>query len=443
MSHHTNDPLSSSFIDLAPIAHMAGEIVLPGSKSISNRALLLAALAQGETTLLSVLDSDDTAVMLEALRQLGVVCLQEEGHCYVVKGSNGRFPIASASLFMGNAGTAIRPLVATLAVLGGEYRIEGVARMHERPIGDLVDTLNKSGADICYLGQKGFPPLHIHAGHIDKGYWQIKGAVSSQFLTALLMAAPLACPGQSKCIEVVGPLISQPYIAITLDLMRRFGVHVEHEAWRRFTIPHDQSYHSPGTFYVEGDASSASYFLAAGVIAGGPVRVVGVGKKSIQGDIDFAHALAQMGATVTWGDNFIEVKGGTPLHGIDIDCNTIPDAAMTLAMVALYATGNTTLRNIGSWRIKETDRMSAMYAELMKLGARVTIEAEDMVIAPPHTLTPATIATYDDHRMAMCFSLASLHGATKAGVPIRILDPLCVTKTFPNYFDLFLGLKRP
>lgn len=425
------------FIDLSPVSHAEGTIQLPGSKSISNRILLLAALAEGNTEINELLASDDTAVMLNALQTLGVNWAQKgTTQDYVVHGVNRTFPMQQANLFMGNAGTAIRPLVAALAVLGGDYKLSGVQRMHERPIGDLVDALRRVGAEIIYTGTEGFPPLHIQRGHIRPNGWKVRGNVSSQFLTALLMAAPLAST-VDIVIEVEGELISKPYIEITINLMQRFGVTVKRVGWEKFVIAAGQKYRSPGTIYVEGDASSASYFLAAGAICGGPVRVTGVGSNSIQGDIRFVDALKKMGAKVTLGENFIEASSNGVLKAIDDDFNAIPDAAMTIATMALHADGKSVLRNIGSWRVKETDRIDAMATELTKLGAQVEAGADYIAITPPEILKPASIATYDDHRMAMCFSLASLSSALREGTTVRILDPKCVAKTFPDYFASF------
>jgi 3-phosphoshikimate 1-carboxyvinyltransferase len=430
---------------LMPAARAVGTVPLPGSKSISNRMLLLAALAQGSTEIIDLLASDDTHVMLTALQKLGVVWEQHlQGdlptHDYRVDGIDGRFPVHQADLFMGNAGTAIRPLTAALAASGGDYTLHGVARMHERPIGDLVDALNAVGARIAYTGEPGFPPLHIQRGRIDARQLQVRGNVSSQFLTALLMAAPLMARDAPVTISVVGELISRPYIEITLNLMQRFGVDVERRDWQQFQISPGQQYRSPGRIHVEGDASSASYFLAAGAIGGGPVRVQGVGQGSIQGDVRFVDALRQMGATVTMGENWIECQGNGVLHAIDADFNHIPDAAMTIAVAALYADGPSILRNIGSWRVKETDRLHAMATELRKLGADVDEGADYLRVTPPLLLTPAEIDTYDDHRMAMCFSLASLDGAARPGVRVQINDPHCVAKTFPDYFDAFRAI---
>jgi 3-phosphoshikimate 1-carboxyvinyltransferase len=429
-------------IDLEPVMHVEGVVRLPGSKSISNRTLLLAALCEGSTTIHDLLASDDTMVMLGALRSLGIEWEQLDERTHVVHGAGGVLPVHQADLFMGNAGTAIRPLTAALAVIGGDYTLHGVARMHERPIGDLVDALNAVGAQVEYTGEPGFPPLRIRRGHIHAGRMSVRGNVSSQFLTALLMSAPLMAKAHPVSIDVVGELISKPYIEITLNLMRRFGVTVEQDGWQSFTVQPGQRYASPGSIHVEGDASSASYFLAAGAISGGPVRVEGVGRDSIQGDVRFADALAQMGATVTRGDNWIEAASNGVLKAIDADFNHIPDAAMTIAVAALYADGTSTLRNIASWRVKETDRLAAMAAELRKVGAIVEEGADYIRITPPDELQPATIDTYDDHRMAMCFSLASLDGKARRGNAMRINDPKCVAKTFPDYFEAFAGIAR-
>lgn len=430
-------------LDLQPALHAAGTIRLPGSKSISNRTLLLAALAEGKTEIRELLASDDTHVMLMALQKLGVRWEQAGiSQDYTVNGVGGAFPVHQADLFMGNAGTAIRPLTAALAVTGGDYTLHGVARMHERPIGDLVDALNAVGARIAYTGEVGYPPLHIQRGQIHAHRMAVRGNVSSQFLTALLMAAPLMAREHAITIEVVGELISKPYIEITLNLMQRFGVTVQREDWRGFTIAAGERYTSPGTIHVEGDASSASYFLAAGAIAGGPVRVEGVGRDSIQGDLRFVESLEQMGAVVTMGENWVEVRSGGVLKAIDADFNHIPDAAMTIAVAALFADGTSTLRNIGSWRVKETDRLSAMATELQKLGAKVEEGADSLRITPPATILPAAIDTYDDHRMAMSFSLASLTGMARAGSRVRINDPKCVAKTFPDYFEAFASITR-
>jgi 3-phosphoshikimate 1-carboxyvinyltransferase len=429
-------------LDLAPVMRVEGTVRLPGSKSISNRTLLLAALSAGTTTIHGLLASDDTMVMLGALTSLGIQWEQLDDHTHVITGGGGLLPVHAADLFMGNAGTAIRPLTAALAVIGGDYTLHGVSRMHERPIGDLVDALNAIGAQVEYTGEPGYPPLRIRRGHIHADRLSVRGNVSSQFLTAVLMAAPLMAKEHPVTIDVVGELISKPYIEITLNLMRRFGVTVEQDGWQSFTVQAGQHYASPGSIHVEGDASSASYFLAAGAIAGGPVRVQGVGRDSIQGDVRFAEALEQMGATITRGDDWIEATSNGVLKAIDADFNHIPDAAMTIAVAALYADGTSTLRNIASWRVKETDRLAAMAIELRKVGAIVEEGADYIRITPPEELLPATIDTYDDHRMAMCFSLASLDGAARRGNAMRINDPKCVAKTFPDYFETFAGIAR-
>lgn len=423
-------------LNLNPASHADGRITLPGSKSISNRTLLLAALASGNTEIRDVLASDDTARMLESLTKLGVKLDQIGEHDWRVHGCAGNFHNKQADLFLGNAGTAFRPLTAALAFSNGDYQLSGVARMHERPIGDLVDALQQAGANISYLGQPGFPPLKIAPAQADLSLpIKIRGDVSSQFLTALLMALPLS--KQQSSIDVVGELISKPYIEITLNLMAKFGVQVQREGWQRFTIAANSVYTSPGQLCVEGDASSASYFLAAGIIAGS-VTVDGIGQHSIQGDVRFAEALSLMGGEISYGENHITAKKANKIKAIDMDCNHIPDAAMTLAILALFADGTSTLRNIASWRVKETDRLTAMATELRKVGASVVEGSDYLQITPPTAITPnAVIDTYDDHRMAMCFSLVSL-----AGVPITINDPACVNKTFPDYFACFAKIAR-
>jgi len=425
------------YLDLAPVARMAGTVRLPGSKSISNRTLLLCALARGNTEVAGLLDADDVTVMLTALRTLGITIEPRPGtRDFYVHGSGGALPVKRAELFLGNAGTAFRPLTAVLALCGGTYVLSGVARMHERPIGALVDALRVLGADIRYTDQEGFPPLAIGPGHLHlDAEVAINGAISSQFVSALLMALPLR--GGGLTLDIVGELVSRPYVEMTLSLMARFGVEGAWNGSGRLRVPTSDGYRSPGRVVVEGDASSASYFLAAGAIGGGPVRVQGVGRDSIQGDISFADTLAGMGAAVTLGADWIEVQGRPPLRAIDADFTHIPDAAMTAAMVALFANGTSTLRGIASWRVKETDRIAAMSAELTKLGARVAAGPDWLTITPPTAFSAATIDTYDDHRMAMCFALATL-----AGVPVRINDPECVRKTFPDYFTVFRSLVR-
>ena len=427
------------FLDLPPLVSARGTVRLPGSKSISNRVLLLSALAVGTTEVRDLLASDDTARMLEALQTLGVKVEALGGDAYRVHGCGGNFPVREADLFLGNAGTAFRPLTAALALAGGAFKLSGVPRMHERPIGDLVDGLRQLGADIAYLGNEGFPPLQLKPAQIKPGgVVKVRGDVSSQFLTGLLMALPLT--GVETTVEVVGELISKPYIEITLATMARFGVNVARDGWQRFVVPAGSRYRSPGTIYVEGDASSASYFLALGAIGRGPVRVEGVGRDSIQGDIRFAEALAQMGAVIEMGDNWIEASAPTGgLRGISLDCNHIPDAAMTLATTALFAAGPTTLTNIASWRVKETDRIAAMAKELRKLGAEVEEGPDHIRVSPLKNFMspPEGIDTYDDHRIAMCFSLAAF------GTALRINDPKCVAKTFPDYFERLSTVTRP
>ena len=447
---------TTAFLDLPHLASAHGCVQLPGSKSISNRVLLLAALSHGTTVLHDLLDSDDTRVMLDALHTLGCTITPGQvtpGQPLHITGLGGALPAdAAATLFLGNAGTAMRPLTAALAVLGGQFEMTGIARMYERPIGDLVDALRQLGCQIDYLGTPGYPPLKI--GHPDFAAHlaapiRVRGDVSSQFLTSLLMALPLLAQEQAITIDVEGELISKPYIHITLELLARFGIRVENHGWQRFVIPAGSRYQSPGAIHVEADASSASYFIAIGAIATGDngqksIKIEGVGLDSIQGDIRFAEAAQAMGAVVTGGPNWLQVqRGAWPLKAIDLDCNHIPDAAMTLAAMALYADGTTTLRNIASWRVKETDRIAAMACELRKLGATVEEGADYIRITPPASVQDwqaASIHTYDDHRVAMCFSLAAFN---PAGLPVRIEDPQCVAKTFPDYFEALFTLVQP
>ena len=433
----------TEFLDVPALRAVSGTVRLPGSKSISNRVLLLAALCEGQTTVRDLLDSDDTRVMLQALRQLGCGVVVD-GTTAVIDGLGGRARQPHAELFLGNAGTAMRPLTAALAVLGGDYALSGIARMHERPIGDLVDALRALGCSVQYLGQDGFPPLHIGQPNLKLDQpIPVRGDVSSQFLTALLMALPLAAQAQDIVIDVVGELISKPYIEITLQLLARFGVKVQRDGWARFVIPAGSRYRSPGEIHVEADASSASYFIAAGALsasASGPngLKIEGVGEASIQGDIRFVEAARLMGAQIDSGPNWLRAeRGAWPLKAIDLDCNHIPDAAMTLGVMALYADGPSTLRNIASWRVKETDRIAAMAAELRKLGAEVEEGADFIRITPPSVWQAASLHTYDDHRMAMCGSLAAFNAA---GLPVRIEDPKCVAKTFPDYFETLFEL---
>ena len=417
-------------ITLKPISKIDGEINLPGSKSLSNRALLLAALAEGTSKITNLLESDDTRHMLNALKILGVnYQLSEDKTECVIEGNGGAFEHSEEiELFLGNAGTAMRPLTAALCLGVGRYHMTGEPRMEERPIGHLVDALRQAGAKISYEKNEGYPPLTIDADGLEGGEVEIDGAISSQFLTALLMAAPLI--ENDTTIKIKGELVSKPYIDITLDIMKDFGVTVENSDYQVFRVKGGQSYKAVESFMVEGDASSASYFLAAAAIKGGRVKVTGIGKKSIQGDIRFADVLEKMGAEVEWGDTYIAVSRGE-LHAIDMDFNHIPDAAMTIATTALFAEGTTTLRNIYNWRVKETDRLTAMATELRKVGAEVEEGEDYLKVTPPAVLKHAAIDTYDDHRMAMCFSLLALDPAS-----VTINEPECTAKTFPTYFDV-------
>lgn len=448
---------TTAFLDLPPFARAGGTVRLPGSKSISNRVLLLAGLAEGTTTVHDLLDSDDTRVMLDALAALGCG-LSHDGPVLHITGLGGRLQAKQAALFLGNAGTAMRPLTAALAVLaatqGGEFELSGVPRMHERPIGDLVDALRQLGCPVAELGRPGYPPLRVgdgaaHTLHTAQPI-RVRGDVSSQFLTALLLALPLLAAERAIAIEVEGELISKPYIDITLRLLARFGITVQRDDYQRFTLPAGSAYRTPGSIHVEGDASSASYFVAMGAIAGvdSPVRIEGVGLDSIQGDIRFIEAARAMGAVVDGGPGWLEVqRGAWPLKALTLDCNHIPDAAMTLAVMALYADGPSRLTGIASWRVKETDRIAAMAAELRRLGATVVDGADFIEVAPPRRWQAAALLTYDDHRMAMCGALAAFNplatGNAATPVPVRIIDPRCVAKTFPDFFEAFFALAIP
>lgn len=446
---------TTEFLDVPALRAVQGRVRLPGSKSISNRVLLLAALSEGATRVRGLLDSDDTRVMLQALAQLGCGVRRADGRAdeVLIEGLGGRAPASPTRLFLGNAGTAMRPLTAALALLGGEHDLSGVARMHERPIGDLVAALRRLGCRIEELGQPGFPPLRIAEAAgvpplaLDAPV-RVRGDVSSQFLTALLLALPLAAREREVTVQVEGELISRPYIHITLALLERFGVAVQRQGWERFVIPEGSRYQSPGEVLVEADASSASYFIAAGALSapeGGEGLVIeGLGLDAVQGDIRFVEAARLMGADVQGGSGWLRARRGAwPLKAVDLDCNHIPDAAMTLAMMALYADGPSTLRNIASWRVKETDRIAAMTAELRKLGAAVEEGADFIRITPPALAggwRAASICTYDDHRMAMCASLAAFN---PAALPVRVQDPKCVAKTFPDYFETLFAAARP
>ena len=421
-------------LTLNPIAQMTGEVTLPGSKSLSNRALLLSALAKGNTTLTNLLNSDDTQRMVAALRLLGVqIKLSEDWQTCQVTGNDGLFtPSQPITINLGNAGTAIRPLTAVLAMVSGNFVIDGDEYMRERPIGHLTDALEGLGATIRFQQNKGYPPLELTGGQITGGEVSLSGEISSQFLTALLMALPLAA--RDSIIHIVGDQVSKPYLDITLGMLKTFGVTATNEGYQRYVVPGGQSYQSPEQFLIEGDASSASYFFAAGAITAGPVRVHGLGSDSVQGDYQFLDTIEAMGAHVTRSKNWTEVSGGA-LKGIDVDLNHIPDAAMTIAAMALFATGTTTIRNIYNWRVKETDRMHAMSEGLTRLGASVRTTQDSITIDPPKKIIPAVIDTYGDHRIAMCFSLAALGGA-----PVTIENPDCTRKTFPGYFDVFQSL---
>jgi len=429
-----------SQLKLAPISKISGSCQLPGSKSISNRLLLLSVLAQGNTTLQNLLRSDDIHHMLEAMKVLKIEVQEHAGEIqgqseFTVEGIAGEIPVSEAKLFLGNAGTAIRPLTAALTLGKGHFILDGNERMRERPILDLVEALQQLNVSIQCMNNTDCPPVEIHANGLSGGTVRLRGSISSQYLTALLITAPYA--QQDVHLKITDTLVSKPYVAMTLALMERFGVSVEHDNMNTFHIKGRQCYQSPGKVYVEGDASSASYFLAGAAITGGTVTVKGCGTKSIQGDSRFAELLEKMGATVTWEDHAITVTGTGTLNAVDVDMNDMTDAAMTLAILAIFASGTTTIRNIYNWRLKETNRIAAVAAELRKLGASVEEGRDFIVITPPEKIQSAAIDTYDDHRMAMAFSLAACGDAA-----ITINDPECVSKTFPNYFEVLSELSE-
>ena len=415
---------------LDPIRRISGSITLPGSKSLSNRVLLLAMLSEGETFIENLLDSDDVRRMIDALAKLKISYEENRPDKKIrVKGERGRIPVDKAELFLGNAGTAIRPLTAALTLGHGRFVLDGIERMRERPIQDLLDGLNQLGAQVRSINNTGCPPVEIIANGLPGGITELSGAISSQYLSAILLTSPYAQTPVE--IRIKDHLVSIPYVEMTIRLMNRFGVNVGvSEDFKGFHINAPQSYKSPGTYFVEGDASSASYFLAGAAITGGTITVIGCGTDSLQGDARFAEIMEMMGAEVQWEPNQITVRGSGNLKGIDVDMNEMPDAAMTLAVAALFAKGTTAIRNIYNWRLKETERLQAVSSELKKLGATIEEGEDYIIIEPPERLLPAEIVTYDDHRMAMAFSLAAC-----GGVPIAILDPLCVSKTFPDYFD--------
>ena len=415
---------------LDPIRRISGSITLPGSKSLSNRVLLLAMLSEGETFIENLLDSDDVRRMIDALAKLKILYEEDRPSKKIrVKGEGGRIPVDKAELFLGNAGTAIRPLTAALTLGHGRFVLDGIERMRERPIQDLLDGLNQLGAQVRSIDNTGCPPVEIIANGLPGGVTKLSGAISSQYLSAILLTSPYAQTPVE--IRIKDHLVSIPYVEMTIRLMNRFGVNVDvSEDFKSFHINAPQSYKSPKTYFVEGDASSASYFLAGAAITGGTVTVIGCGTDSLQGDAQFAKIMEMMGAEVQWEANHITVRGSGNLKGIDVDMNEMPDAAMTLAVAALFAKGTTAIRNIYNWRLKETERLKAVSSELKKLGATVEEGEDYIIIEPPEKLLSAEIATYDDHRMAMAFSLAAC-----GEVPITILDPSCVSKTFPDYFD--------
>ena len=419
-------------LTLSPIRKISGIVNLPGSKSLSNRILLLSMLAKGQTEIQNLLDSDDIRRMVEALEKLGIQLEENRAENRIsVSGTAGLIPVSEATLMLGNAGTAIRPLTAAMTLGHGRFVLDGVARMRERPIIDLVDGLSQLGANLSCLNGTDCPPVEVIADGLPGGKTRLSGAISSQYLTAILLVAPYA---KSEVeIEITDKLVSVPYVEMTLRLMQRFGVEVNQKNAQSFRIPRQQ-YQSPGRIFVEGDASSASYFLAGAAITKGTVTVKGCGTESIQGDARFAEVLEKMGAKVEWSPQQVKLTGAF-LNGIDVDMNQMPDAAMTLAVAALFASGPTAIRNIYNWRVKETERLQAVSRELRKLGAVVEEGYDYLVIQPPEQIKAASIETYDDHRMAMAFSLAACGKS-----PVTINKPDCVSKTFPDYFEVLSGL---
>ena len=424
---------------LAPASLKKSTVSLPGSKSITNRALLLAALSKEPCQLHNVLEADDSYYLCEALKRLGIIINRQHDNIWQVCGQGGLF-LPETDLFLGNAGTAFRSLTAVLALQQSHYRLHGTTRMHERPIGDLVDALKQIGAHIQYKNNVGYPPLHINP-FVDNHHTElyVSGKVSSQFLSALLIALPQL--QRPLTIYLKDQLISQPYVDMTLKLLTQFGVKINKNQQQSFVIPARQSYRAPKHYWIEGDASSASYFWAASYLSGVPIQVEGVGKNSIQGDITFLQHLHNLGATITYGEHITSVSRNPAqkIPAFDINAKDIPDAAMVFCIIALAAEGTSHIRGVESWRVKETDRLNAMACELQKLGAQVNTDNDSISITPPEQLTAnAHIKTYDDHRMAMCFSLVSL-----LHVPIVIHEPNCVNKTFPDFFHRFADVTCP
>lgn len=419
-----------NFLKINPISYVSGRVNLPGSKSISNRILLLSALSYGKTILYNLPNSIDVQHMINALKKLQIHCSFSKNRTLcIVKGDCSSFYFKKdITIFLGNSGISMRSLISILSLKNNNIILTGSPEMKKRPIKHLVDALCNGGAIIEYLEQIGYPPIKIRGG-FQGGVITVNGDISSQFLTSLLMASPLAL--KDTTIQVRKKLVSKSYIDMTIALMKDFKVKVINENYQLFHIVSLQQYISPRKYFIEGDLSSASYFLASAAIKGGTVKVIGAGKNSLQGDLKFVSILKKMGAKVYIGENFIRCKKGT-LNGVDINMSDIPDSAMTIAMLALFSNGNTIIRDIFSWRFKETDRLFAMYKELKKIGADIEVGISYMKISPPKFFKQSIIETYNDHRIAMCFSLIAL-----SGIPVVIKNPNCVSKTFPYYFREF------
>lgn len=419
-------------LHIPKMASFSGEVRLPGSKSIGNRSLLLAALSRGETILENLPTSDDVQVLLRQLPALGVKA-GAGGDALQVTGAGGAFSIREGRFEVDNAGTALRPLVAVLSAGEGEFVVDGNEQMRRRPVGDLVQAVAGAGVDI-HCSEQGTPPVSIRTSGWKNTEFRVSGKTSSQFVSALLLAAPLS--GRRVVLRLPEEPVSRPYIDLTIRMMEQFGVRVEREDYLTFVVPEGQCYTSPGRYAVEGDATAATYFLTAGILSG-PVRVYGLDESSIQGDIRYLAILRALGGRIKAGKGWIEAQYQGPVHGISVDMNDMPDAAMTLAVTGLFSEGAVDIRNVENLRVKESERIRGLKTELERLGAIVEERRDGLTVHPPAAMHDAEIQTYRDHRMAMAFSLACLR------TPITILDPHCVNKTYPGYFGDFERICHP